>query len=768
MNVNLISPTDSLVKNSIDKTNGHRYTIRFKEDIIIPANSKIQLNYATLSRQSEISFLQDQILYINIPAETTYIDDTGTHTFKNILPTNHLDSGGVDTAGTVNYDGDILKLSAGNKYEVPIPKGFYTFERFYDTLTKGINKALDFKKDGTTDTTSNNQNYRSIEILDTNKPNNTSVSTSSDLSEGAVISIALLENHGYTTDRGFNTEEINQYDFEVNGSHRKNASVVNVAGEAMAFCKTNATLTDATATLPAVGAKVYDSYAYGVHNYRHTGLDDMTPLSALNIFEVKTNKTIQQFNDELGSVAFGLGSVEVANGITGANGVYPADDIARTKGENIAENYYPVQQSFFRINTADGTPLDDGKSQVRKIPAGFITIVITAENDANGAGGGSCKAEIYVARKTAMGTVGSNAMNIGSFRSIHDHIGGTGPTPWKLYFNKLRRIGLTTLKGFEADDLIHLGLQLYQKRDEGTFGTLKQRTYYRLLNLANVDYKLPVSLQDANCVLYDSFSAGNNNNYIPNDFFFCNNPANLNYTTGATNVIDNKISSQHGLTPILWSNTQDYGFVSCNYRAIPKGTVDTINYSLRPMTLYNEYYLSASEEFAEMFNISTDYTASKITNTDPVGFLCPNTSIPQKQTTYAELSRGWRSRSYSIYLRGIPLQNYKNKSAHTQGGFGKQILANIPVPFKDSLDHHNTKTTGLYEPNTPIISHLYNQDLVVNKFEIDIKQMNNDMDATEIEESVVNFTILPPDDYKGNLNAVAGFKKLPPSIIPKI
>ena len=46
--------------------------------------------------------------------------------------------------------------------------------------------------------------------------------------------------------------------------------------------------------------------------------------------------------------------------------------------------------------------------------------------------------------------------------------------------------------------------------------------------------------------------------------------------------------------------------------------------------------------------------------------------------------------------------------------------------------------------------------------------MNNDMDATEIEESVVNFTILPPDDYKGNLNAVAGFKKLPPSIIPKI
>ena len=60
------------------------------------------------------------------------------------------------------------------------------------------------------------------------------------------------------------------------------------------------------------------------------------------------------------------------------------------------------------------------------------------------------------------------------------------------------------------------------------------------------------------------------------------------------------------------------------------------------------------------------------------------------------------------------------------------------------------------------------QDLVINKFEVDIKQLNNDKDATEIEESVVNFTIIPPDDYKGNINAVAGFTKLPASIIPKI
>ena len=39
--------------------------------------------------------------------------------------------------------------------------------------------------------------------------------------------------------------------------------------------------------------------------------------------------------------------------------------------------------------------------------------------------------------------------------------------------------------------------------------------------------------------------------------------------------------------------------------------------------------------------------------------------------------------------------------------------------------------------------------------------MANDRDATEIEESIINFTIVPPEDYKGNVNAIAGFKKLP-------
>lgn len=763
MNINLISPTDNTILNSSGKQNGHRYTIRFKEDILIPAKSKVHLNFASLSRQSELSFFDDQTLIINIPLDLPDVDDGGSYLFNNILPRRKLDA--TSTAqGSQNFDGDPTKTSAGNNYEVKIPKGFYTFERFYKTLTDGINKALRLQADGTTPTTSNNSNYRASEVFDANPNQQSQVLNAPDLSEGAVISMGFLENTTFVTSNALDFESINQFDFELNAEHKANASTTD-AGSTYAFIKTNATTIDSTATA-GQGAKVYDSYAMGVHNYRHTGLDDNTPLASINIFKVSTAKTYDQMASDFASVAFGLGSQEVANGIQGGTeAAYPADDNFRTQGGIIHGNVYPVQQSYYRLDTTDGSVKDTGSGAIRKIPTAFITCVITAENDANGLGGGAPKLEIYTGRRSVTGpnsVVGevANKFDIGNFRSINEHFyGGTGgANPYVYYFRKKRRIDLAG-KGFAGDESINLGIQLYQKPNEKN-GTKYQKTYYRVLNLTSPSFELPIS-QQRDIILYDSYSSSNNNNFNT-DFFYYNGGNDIDYTTGATAQIrNNKVASQTGLTPMLWSNTQGHGFKTCQYRGIPRGTVDGIDYSAYPMTLYNQYYLSATQELAEMFNIANDLTKSKVSNTDPNNFIECNTGMVQDKTTYGEVSRGWRARSYSIFLKGLPLQNYKNKSSQNQGGFAKQILANVPLPFKDSLNHYNIKTTGLYEPNTPIVSHLYNQDMIINKFEIDIKQMSNDRDATEIEESIVNFTIVPPDDYEGNINAIAGFKALP-------
>lgn len=767
MNINLISPTDNTILNSSGKQNGHRYTIRFKEDILIPAKSKIHLNFATLSRQSELSFFDDQLLNINIPLQLPYVDVNGAYLFNNILPRRKLDATNTGE-GSQNFVGDPTNNTAGMTFEVKIPKGFYTFERFYKTLTDGINTALKVQSDGTTPTITNNVNYRASEVFDANPlqiSSNTVINTP-DLSEGAVISMGILENTEFVTNNALDFENVNLFEFAINASHKKDAATtIPSSVGTLAFVKSTANLLDSTATAGQTGAKVYDSYAMGVHNYRHTGIDDNTPLASVNIFKVITNQTYDQIATDFAAVAFGLGSQEVANGIQQTTpGAYPADDQFRTQGSAVQGNIYPIQQSFYRLDTATGNVKDTGDGATRKVPTAFITCVITAENDANGNGGGSPKLEIYTGRRETGTTpnsrlvqVGGNNFNLGNFRSINEHFfGGAGGTAaYKYYFLRTRRIDLGT-KGFAGDEPIALGIQLYQKPNGNG---QHAKTYFRVLNLTEPNYALPIS-QQKDIILYDSF--GNANNNFNTDFFYYNGGADIDYKIGATAAIrNNKVASQTGFTPMLWSNTQYHGFSQCSYRGIPRGTVDGVDYSASPMTLFNKYYLSATQELAEMFNIANDLTTSKVTNTDPLSLIECNTGMVQDKTTYGEVSRGWRARSYSIFLRGLPLQNYKNKSSQAQAGFSKQILANVPLPFKDSLNHYNIKTTGIYEPNSPIVSHLYNQDMVINKFEVDIKQMSNDRDATEIEESIINFTIVPPDDYDGNINAVAGFKKLP-------
>jgi len=44
--------------------------------------------------------------------------------------------------------------------------------------------------------------------------------------------------------------------------------------------------------------------------------------------------------------------------------------------------------------------------------------------------------------------------------------------------------------------------------------------------------------------------------------------------------------------------------------------------------------------------------------------------------------------------------------------------------------------------------------MTTNHFSVEIRKMSSDRPANEIKKSVVNFTIMPPDDYTGNINSV--------------
>ena len=117
----------------------------------------------------------------------------------------------------------------------------------------------------------------------------------------------------------------------------------------------------------------------------------------------------------------------------------------------------------------------------------------------------------------------------------------------------------------------------------------------------------------------------------------------------------------------------------------------------------------------------------------------------------------WRNESYSIALKELPIKNYKNTEKKSQGGFSKTILANLPVPFSDAQSYA-TKTkqmiTATYKPNYQIVSNLYNQAFTTNHFSVEIRKLATDKPANEIQKSIINFTIMPPDDYTGNINSV--------------
>ena len=119
----------------------------------------------------------------------------------------------------------------------------------------------------------------------------------------------------------------------------------------------------------------------------------------------------------------------------------------------------------------------------------------------------------------------------------------------------------------------------------------------------------------------------------------------------------------------------------------------------------------------------------------------------------------WRNESYSVSIKELPIKNYKNNEKLRNGGFSKPILANCPVPFSDAQSYQTKSKqmiTAVYKPNYQVISNLYNQQMTTNTFSVDINKLQSEKPANEIKKSIVNFTILPPDDYKGNINSISG------------
>ncbi len=102
--------------------------------------------------------------------------------------------------------------------------------------------------------------------------------------------------------------------------------------------------------------------------------------------------------------------------------------------------------------------------------------------------------------------------------------------------------------------------------------------------------------------------------------------------------------------------------------------------------------------------------------------------------------------AYVIYINNLPLKNYKNTRnsrlvSETKGGYNKNILANVPLPYQTQYLVDN-RLIGYYEPYLKAISDMKNQNFKTNYFDIEIRNALDDSPASYLRSAVINFTIV--------------------------
>lgn len=866
MNVNLISPNE----------NGNSYVVRFKDDIIIPENSKVYLNFASFSRENDVELYEDQTLKLIFKNSDVYPSKIASTFADNTLLANS---------------------------EFTIPKGTYNYQRLYQLITKGFNDLLT-----NAGNTSDLAMYKAIAISDIDN-------TDTQITQGEVsFSLGLMKSNPETVphkpfeidgqnfingDNNTNTDAyqkttVNQYvgtglkksngsagfctsfsnigtpdknpgnytdivlisttgvgagatiNFTVDGTGAISFTSVRVIdigndyviGDTLTIPNTGGiggtadTTFDVETLQNGSGQSIYDNYALSEKHYWHIGYDDETPLENCNIIKFTTKNTLQHMLDNSSAVAIGLYSSEVAKGINGTDGAFPLDSNTRTGGTT------PLTPDGIHINPLN---LPNEFNTGAKHLGAFVNITIDGR-------GATPYLKIFVAQSAlGINLPGGGVDSTFKTNGLHN---------WTAPHRKIVKmrncslagagngINLTTIQGVDFDNQVSLGLQTYYDVDE-----LNQtvdgagKLYFRVLNLNGfVDGRKSVSANSI--VLYDSKSIGNidKKSHFPPAFFKpAENIVSLDPTKGglpadiadytvdigtgartngtytdvvltggtgngakctivvagtaidAAQIVITSIGDGYTLGDVLNIPVNEIGGNADGTLTVggtinTEGVVNRINAQLpfnvitsaltqndgfshidmpsytksdtKPLAFLVKYEMEASEELSRYLGFNTSVDRAEGLSQE----LFPNTGdAMNRNLIHLEgMTLDWRNESYSVSIKELPIKNYKNNEFLRNGGFSKPILANCPVPFSDAQSYQTKSKqmiTATYKPNYQVLNNLYNQAFTTNTFSVDINKLNSEKPAQEIKKSVINFTILPPDDYKGNLNSISGLNQ---------
>ena len=714
MNINLISPD----------SNGNRYSVRFKEDVNIPANSKIYLNHATLSRKGNFSLNNDAELMIVIPQE---VGGSRTDLNQNVYPSRT--EGDTSVFNIPLHDG----TTVSNVGKATISKGTYTYKQMIDQIETAITSILTDTNNG-----ANLSLYRSMRYTDLGDDYITQ--------NEADVAFGIIQKGNLGS---LEADTIPVEPFALQGTNGRNITV-----------NDDGILASAGTTLDDGGGKnVWNCFGVSdkkLNFYNNGGMWDNTKIHEYKGIECISKQTPQELGANNSAICIGGFSEAYALGLYGTEGdsnndQNNRDDRDRTSG-NLKYNttrggnggsFNPKQTNFQqRTNGGAITTNTDQKNLVMP-----FTVMLDGRD-------GTCRLKVLCSRR------GNNNRDISLRSSRFANQGQQQRGQTTIFSQTCASLGLDlndlvslkiflTVGGFSANDNL-------RTRTIGRNGYESGGMSLYVVNELAMDHELPLSQQPDGAILV-------NKKLIFNMNFILD--ARADADLGGKNRLDYTrtacVNSQQPFSVYMAGLKDGDGWQSIHYDPV-LGLGDN---ATKPITMIRRYGIVADDELATQINVESkdDFLIGGDINR----FYYPNTrdtsSTNSKSIATTKMTLPWRRIGYSVKINSLPLRSYKNTSDGRDGGFSKNILANIPAPFKDTDVEYNAQDTHIltstYEPPFKINNNLNNQPFTTNKFDVEIVNSKTDEPATEILNSVINFTIEPPNAVV-NENSITNIKNL--------
>ena len=722
MNFNLVSP----------KGKGSVFTTRFQEEIEIPPNAKIALNFAKLIKDSRIRLVEENTVDLEFIEPIPFRDIAGAEAYPQATTTDR---------------------------RITIPKGIYTVPDLQQLITDGTQRTLNIGDADVATLTHNLNGMYNANVLTNSKTlkNKLSINT------GAELGITFQKNNFYsknitTSIDNSQPNRLSLQPFTHGANAHQNNRIDNQTGT---YRKTTA----------GSGNLDYDNYGlddkklyhYGTNmlaweNYRegkNTGIantrgsgegldttDIDRQIDNYPFIQFKTQKTFVEIKTD--NTANNRGGNFV--GLLSKNYM-----VGTPVAANINTSGYVASAGRFSGNNPPQTD-DDAQTGGFKVPICYFGV----EVGQNVNGGDN---EVYInifMGKNAVGTLES------ATAFPHNGAGITGMSllaTWKI----------DSVLELDDDEQVHILIIPFYKTDPRKARTTEQTGITGgFISREELHYQVILrSSTNGDTLIFDTLSGTEPSH---KDKFINGNVMDgfekvFARADPAVVLTENQIDAQIPFNILVASKDDptgdNAGLVDIAFTALPEKTA---NQNLFPTIIDGCRFKFSKELGAIITN-----TANNLENiTRQTNYIYPSLaceaqgffqlqpidtflgsgvgSIYASLLNYVDLYSVGKTKSYSVYIQNLPLRNFKNKidgDGGQLGGIKKNILKTIPLPFSTNTVRYGLNRIAYYEPNNKEISLLKNQVFKTNYFDIEIREMETDKIATDITSAVFNFTISP-------------------------